>query len=82
MSKNNSEYCEGTVGILKHIFISLRKFFLNLSLKLIEKIIVISDQGLCEDFLRRESYIIQFKKRNNVLLSVKLLTKMLTKERK
>ena len=62
MSKNNSEDCEGTMGILKNIFISLRKLFLNLSLKLIENHVVISDQGLCEDFLRRASYIIQFLK--------------------
>ena len=54
MSKNNNEACEGTMGILKNTFISLIKFFLNLSLKLVENPIVISDQGICEDLLRRE----------------------------
>ena len=58
MSKNNSEDYEGTMGILKNIFIGLRKFFLNLCLKLVENPIVISHEGLCEDFLRRSSYII------------------------
>ena len=81
MSKNNSEYCEGTMGILKNISISLRKFFLNLSLKLVAKPFVISDQELCEDFLRRASYVIQFLK-NSVMLIVNSITKMLTKERK
>ena len=31
-----------------------------MSLKLVENLVVISDEGLCEDFLRREIYIIQF----------------------
>ena len=66
----------------KYIFISLRKFFLNLSLKLVANPVVISYQGLCEDFLRRASYKIQLKKRNNVMLSVNSVTKMLTKERR
>ena len=62
MRKNNTGDCEGTMGIFKKIFISLRKFFLNLSLKLVAKHVVISCQGLCEYFLRRASYIIQFLK--------------------
>ena len=57
-------------------------FFINLSLKLVANPVVISDQGLCEDFLRRASYIIHLKKGNNVMLSVNSVTKMLTKERK
>ena len=67
MSKNNSEYCEGTMGILKlYIYISLRNLFLNFSLKLVANPIVILDQGLCEDFLRRASCIIQIFLKNIV----------------
>ena len=48
---------------------------------------IISDQGLCEDILKRASYIIPFFcfKENIVwkkMLSVKYVTKMLEKERK
>ena len=64
MSKNNSEDCEGTMGILKYIFMSLRNLFLNLSLNVVAKTVVISDQGLCEYLLTRASYIIQKKQCN------------------
>ena len=50
-----------------------------MSLKIVAKPAVISDQGLCEDLLRRASYIIQLKKKEQCNVEYKLYHKNVDK---